>query len=44
MVKQVEKKKGFIGILLDKLDGNLEKKSKECCCCKDNKDKKNKKC
>ena len=36
-----EKKKGFISKLLDKLDNNLEQKSKGCCCCKD---KKNKKC
>jgi hypothetical protein len=30
-----EEKKGFVGRLLDKLDGKLEKKSKEkgCCCC-----------
>jgi len=38
----VEKKKGFISRLLDKLDGNLEKKSneKKCCCCEESKDKK----
>lgn len=37
-----EKKKGFIGKLLDSLDRKLEKKSKDkkCCCCQDSQDKK----
>ncbi len=36
-----EKKKGFIGKLLDNLDKKLEKKSKDkkCCCCQDSKNK-----
>ena len=36
-----EKKKGFISKLIDNLDKKLEKKakSKNCCCCQDNKDK-----
>jgi hypothetical protein len=34
-----KEKKGFFKRLFEKLDGDLEKKSKDCCCCKD-KDKK----
>lgn len=30
-----EKKEGFLGKLLRKLDGKLEKESKKCCCCKE---------
>ncbi len=32
-----EKKKGFVGKLLDKLDKKMEKKAKSegCCCCGD---------
>jgi len=35
-----EKKKGFFGKLVDKLDKKMEKKakSKECCCCNSSED------
>lgn len=38
----VEKKKGLVGKLLDRLDQQLEKKSKDkkCCCGQDSKPKK----
>ena len=39
LTSMAKKKKGFISRLLDRLDSNLEKKSKECCCCKDKKKK-----
>jgi len=38
----VKKNKSFLGRLLDKIDAKLEDKSKEkeCCCCKESKNKK----
>jgi hypothetical protein len=38
MKEEKIEKKGFFDRLFDKLDGKLEKKSKECeCCCSDKK-------